>query len=214
MRDGGRGMGHVIARAEPHGLLEDNVHAATAFLDAYEATGDEAWLTRAIAVMHHCRRVHWDDTKGGFFDVARDRTGSAYLATPAKPVQDAPTPSGNGVAALVLARLSALTDDRQWRSLLDRQLATFGGAAAQLALYGATLFRAVDWTLNPPTRIEVQGPRGEGAACDMHLLALQTYRPRRLVIRRTAERPAATVCVGTTCSLPVPTPEALRALLG
>src|SRR5437660_1407117 len=114
----------------------------------------------------------------------------------------------------VLARLSALTDDRQWRSLLDRQLATFGGAAAQLALYGATLFRAVDWTLNPPTRIEVQGPRGEGAACDMHLLALQTYRPRRLVIRRTAERPAATVCVGTTCSLPVPTPEALRALLG
>ena len=212
--DGGRGMGHVIARAEPHGLLEDNVHAAAAFLDAYEATGDDAWLTRAIAVMHHCRRVHWDDTKGGFFDVARDRTGSAYLATPAKPVQDAPTPSGNGVAALVLARLSALTDDRQWRSLLDRQLATFGGAAAQLALYGATLFRAVDWTLNPPTRIEVQGPRGEGAACDMHLLALQTYRPRRLVIRRTAERPAATVCVGTTCSLPVPTPEALRALLG
>ena len=34
--------------------------------------------------------------------MARDRTGSAYLATPAKPVQDAPTPSANGVAALVL----------------------------------------------------------------------------------------------------------------
>src|SRR2546423_369133 len=109
--DEGRGMGHVIGRPEPRGLLEDNVHAAAAFLDAFEATGDDAWLTRALTVMHHCRRAHWDDAKGGFFDVARDRTGSAYLATPAKPVQDSPTPSAHGVAALVLARLSALTDD-------------------------------------------------------------------------------------------------------
>ncbi|HEX9488322.1 MAG TPA: hypothetical protein VF976_14745, partial [Gemmatimonadales bacterium] len=207
------GMSHVIGRAEPRGLLEDNVHAAAAFLDAHEATGEVAWLSRAIAVMHYCGRAHWDDTQGGFFDVARDRTGAAYLATPAKPVQDAPTPSANGVAALVLARLWAVTDDSEWRRLLDRQLATFGGAASQLSLYGATLVRAVDWALNPVTRVEVLGPRGEGAACDMHLLALQTYRPRKLVVRKTAERPSATVCVGTTCSLPVTTREALRDLL-
>ena len=145
--------------------------------------------------------------------MARDRTGAAYLATPAKPVQDAPTPSANGVAALVLARLWAVTDDREWRRLLDRQLATFGGAASQLSLYGATLVRAVDWALNPVTRVEVLGPRGEGTACDMHLLALQTYRPRKLVVRKTAERSSATVCVGTACSLPVTTREALGDLL-
>src|SRR2546426_9403605 len=46
-------------------------------------------------------RSHWDEAAGGFFDVARDRAGAAYLATPAKPIQDAPTPSANGVAALV-----------------------------------------------------------------------------------------------------------------
>src|SRR5437588_162117 len=198
---------------EEHGEMHHNPRKNVLWWKS-EATGDDAWLTRALTVMHHCRRAHWDDAKGGFFDVARDRTGSAYLATPAKPVQDAPTPSANGVAALVLARLWALTDDTEWRSLLDRQLATFGGAAPQLALYGATLLRAVDWALNPATRIEVHGPRGDGAACDMHLLALQTYRPRKLVVRKTAERPAATVCVGTTCSLPVTTPDALRAVLG
>jgi len=214
--DEGRGMGHVIGRADPRGLLEDNVHAAAAFLDASEATGDDAWLTRAIAVMRYCGRAHWDEEKGGFFDVARDRSGAAYLATPAKPVQDSPTPSANGVAALVLARLWAVTDDKEWRRLLDRQLATFGGAAPQLALYGATLLRAIDWALNPVTRVEVSGPGGQGPACDMHLLALQTYRPRKVVVRKTAERPAApatTVCVGTTCSLPVATPEALGDLL-
>ncbi len=211
--DEDRGMSHVIGRAEPRGMLEDNVHAAAAFLDAYEATGDDTWLTRAIAVMHYCGRAHWDDATGGFFDVARDRSGAAYLTTPAKPVQDSPTPSANGVGALVLARLWAVTDDKNWRRLLDRQLATFGGAASQLSLYGATLVRAVDWALSPVTRIEVSGPSGRGAACDMHLRALQTYRPRKLVVRKTAERPAATVCVGTTCSLPVTTSEALGDLL-
>ena len=207
------GMSHVVGRVEPRGLLEDNVHAAAAFLDAYEATGDDVWLTRATAVMHYSRRAHWDEEKGGFFDVARGRTGAAYLATPAKPIQDAPTPSGNGVAALVLARLWGESDDAEWRRLLDRQLRTFGGVAGQLALYGATLLQAVDWAINPVTRIEVSGVRGPGTACDMHLLALQAYRPRKIVIRKTAERPAATVCVGTTCSLPVATPEALGKLL-
>src|SRR2546430_2007317 len=155
--DEGRGMGHVIGRAEPRGLLEDNVDAAAAFLDAWEATGDEAWLTRAIAVMRYCGRAHWDDAQGGFFDVARDRSGAAYLATPAKPVQDSPTPSANGVAALVLARLWAVTDDNEWRRLLDRQLAPFAGAALQLALYGATLVRSMHWALNPGTRVDDLG---------------------------------------------------------
>ena len=212
--DEGRGMSHVVGRAGPGGLLEDNVQAAAAFLDAHEASGDVAWLSRATAVMHHCGGAHWDQERGGFFDLARTRAAdAAYLATPAKPVQDAPTPSGNGVAALVLARLWALTDDAEWRRLLDRQLETFGGAAAQLSLYVATLLRAVDWAVHPVTRIEVVGPKGAGAACDMHLLALQTYRPRKVVLRKTVPAPSATVCVGTTCSLPVATPAALEELL-
>ncbi len=216
-----RGMSHVIGRADPRGLLEDNVHAAAAFLDAFEATGDDAWLQHALAIMRYCGRTHWDEAAGGFFDLAPEGTGgTTYLATPAKPVQDAPTPSGNGVAALVLARLWALTDDGTWRRLLDRQLQTFGGAAAHLSLYGATLLRAVDWVVHPITRIEVSGPEGPGAACDMHLLALQRYRPRKIVVRKIAPAPpappapsAATVCIGTQCSLPVQTRAALADLL-
>src|SRR2546428_2260300 len=84
--DEGRGMGHVLGRAEPRGMLDDNVQAAAAFLDAHEATGEPAWLTRAIAVVRYCPRAHRDDAPAGFFDVARDRAGTAYLATQAKPV--------------------------------------------------------------------------------------------------------------------------------
>jgi uncharacterized protein YyaL (SSP411 family) len=211
--DARRGMGHVLGRAEPRGLLEDQVHTAAAFLDAFEATGDATWIERAATIMRYCITAHGDVAKGGFFDVAKEPGGTGYLATPAKPIQDSPTPSANGVAALVLARLWALTDEPEWRRLLDRQLATFAGTAADLALYGATFLRALDWALHPVTRITVSGPGGEGPACAMHLRALQLYRPRKVVVRARGERATATVCVGQTCSLPVSTPEALGDLL-
>ncbi len=208
-----RGMGHVLGRAEPRGLLEDQVHAAAAFLDAFEATGDAAWIERAATIMRYCATAHGDAGKGGFFDVAKDPGGTGYLATPAKPIQDSPTPSANGVAALVLARLWALTDEAEWRRALDRQLATFAGTAGDLALYGATFLRALDWALHPGTRVAVSGPPGEGPACAMHLRALQAYRPRKVVVRGPGERATATVCVDQTCALPVATPEALGDLL-
>ncbi len=209
--DMGTGMSHVLGRRGPRGMLDDNVQAAAAFLDAYEATGESTWLERTIAVMTYCARAH-ADPGGGYFDIAATN-GTAYLATRAKPAQDAPTPSSNGVAALVLARLWALTDKPEWREQLDRQLAAFAGSARELALHGSTLLRAVDWAVHPVTRIEVRGPRGDGPACAMHLLALQTYRPRKVVVRTIADQPAATVCVGTTCSMPVSTPEQLGGLL-
>ena len=211
--DVGSGMSHVLGKPQPRGMLDDNVQSAAAFLDAYEATGGQQWLDRAIEVMNYCATAHVDGT-GGYFDIARqDSEGTAYLATRAKPVQDAPTPSPNGVAALVLARLWALTDKPEWRARLERQLEAFAGTARELSLHGSTLLRAVDWAVHPVTRIEVSGPPGDGPACAMHLLALQTYRPRTVVVRKIAERPAATVCVGTSCSLPVATPEKLTELL-
>jgi uncharacterized protein YyaL (SSP411 family) len=194
-------------------LLDDHVQAAAAFLDAYEAAGDARWLERAVAVMRHAVAQHWDEDAGGFFDIARDRASAAYLTTRAKPVQDSPTPSANGVAAVVLARLWAITEQQEWRALLDRQLAAFAGGSRDLSLYGATLLAAIDWAVHPVTRVAVAGPAGVGPACAMHLRALQTYRPRRIVVRTIAAQPAATVCVGTTCSLPVSDPTALADLL-
>ncbi|HXQ29822.1 MAG TPA: thioredoxin domain-containing protein [Gemmatimonadales bacterium] len=205
------GMAHVLGRPEPRGFLDDNVHAAAAFLDAYEATGAASWLARARGAMSYVARAHSGD--GGFFDVATGRRGAAYLATPATTVQDAPTPSGNGVAALVLARLWALTGEPDWRERLERQLGAVVGALPRLGIHGATLAQALDWVLHPVTRIEVGGPTGPGPACAMHLLALQAYRPRKVVLREAAVAARAVVCVGTTCSLPVDSPPALAAML-
>src|SRR5260370_7528639 len=93
--------------------------------------------------MPYWERGHGDAT-GGYFDLAEKRDtggggGRAYLATRAKPVQDAPTPSPNGVAALVLARLWALTDKADWRERLRRQIAAFPRTVHALSLFTSTL---------------------------------------------------------------------------
>jgi len=101
------------------------------------------------------------------------------------------------------SRASGPTDSPEWRTQLDRQLGAFAGGAAELSLHGGDVAprRRLGGPSGDPRRRG--GPEGEGPACAMHLLALQTYRPRQVVIRTSPTHSAATVCVGTTCSLPV-----------
>jgi hypothetical protein len=181
------------------GLLEDQVMVAAAALDAVEVTGDESWREWSQAIMHRVWRDYLDPAGGGLFDRVRELGGEGMLPMPSKPVQDAPTPSGNGVAAITLARLAELTDDPRWAERRDQLLAATAGSAGELGLYGATLLMAVDWALNPAAHLVIVegGQGGSGAAGmaggaagsqadgraggQMHEEALRAYLPRRIV---------------------------------
>jgi len=104
-------------------------------------TGDDAWL--GPRDRRDCTTVAapTGTPKGGFFDVARDRSGTAYprrLRSRAR-LADALC---KRCRRAVLARLGALTDDKEWRRPARSQLATFGGAAAQLSCTARRLVRA------------------------------------------------------------------------
>lgn len=183
----------------PTGFLEDQVQAATAALDAYEATGDEAWLTWAEAIAN---RV-WRDYRapdGGLIDRAGS-AGEGLLAAPVKPIEDAPTPSANGVAGVVLSRLAELTGDPTWRDRTGELLRVFAGRAGELGLHAATYLSAVDWHLTPATHLVVVGPADDPLACEMHREALRTFAGRR-VVQRVIDQPAR------------PLPPAVRGMLG
>jgi uncharacterized protein YyaL (SSP411 family) len=53
------------------GLLDDQVQAAAAALDAYETTGNGEWLAWAEGLMERVWKDYWDDAAGGLFDTAR-----------------------------------------------------------------------------------------------------------------------------------------------
>ena len=206
------------------GLLDDQVQAAGAALDAWETTGDDSWLDWSVRLMD---RVWADyaDADGGLFDTARGHAGAGLLPARAKPVQDAPTPSGNGAAAIVAARLHAITGDPRWHDRLAALLSAFAGRAGELGFYAATWLIGCDWLLNPPTHLVIAGPPGDPLAARLHARALATFAPRRVVQRITGDGPAlppaaramarsagggvrAFVCRGATCDAPASTEAA------
>jgi uncharacterized protein len=215
------------------GLLDDQVQMASAALDAHEATGEAEWLDWAVRLMDRVWTDYWDHDAGGLFDTARRRGSEpGLLPTRAKPVQDAPTPSPNGVAGVVVARLHEHTGEGRWRERGEALIRAFAGRAAELGLYAAAYLLAVDWHLSPATHLVIVGERGDPVADRMQADALATFVPRR-VVRRLAssetasrplppamagmvaagEAPRAYACTGTSCRAPAATPDEWRATL-
>ena len=207
------------------GILDDQVQAAAAALDAHEATGDREWLAWAERLMERVWRDYWDDAEGGLFDTARGRSGEeGLLPARVKPVQDTPTPSPNGVAGIALMRLHELTGESRWRERAGALVSAFAGRAGELGLHGSAFLLALDWYLNPTTHLVVVGEDGDETAEAMHRAALSGFAPRRVVQRLTAAQAAAGklppalagmlaagsetrgyACIGTSCSLPAMT---------
>ena len=185
----------------PDRFLDDQVQVAAAALDAFEITGRRSWLEWAERLMARVWRDYRDEAGGGLFDLPRGVGGEGLLPTPAKPVQDSPTPSANGVAALNSARLAALLDSKEWRARHADLVRVFGGQAAGLGLFGATFLLALGWAVLPVTHLVIIGAEGDAEADRMHRRALSTFIPRRAVHRLFDD------------SADVPLPPALRAMV-
>ena len=213
------------------GLLDDPVQSAAAALDAFEVTGEPGWLEWARALMERVWEHHWDGERGGFLDVARDRPGEGLLGSPAKPIQDSPNGSSNGVAGVTLARLYEHTREPRWRERHRALVNAFGGLGSHLGLFASAYLLAADWLVHPPVHLVITGPRGNTLADLLHRRALAAFLPRRVIIRlvpgtdparltpalRALEPLAgevrAVACVGDHCLAPVADPEEWSARL-
>jgi uncharacterized protein YyaL (SSP411 family) len=220
------------------GLLDDQVQMAAAVLDAYEVTGDPEWLSWSERLMERVWSSYWDQEGGGLFDTARDSVSQeGLLPAPAKPVQDTPTPSPNGMAGIVLARLHELTGNPRWKERAAALLSAFAGRAGELGLHAATYLLAVDWAINPAFHLVVVGSDRDTVAEEMHRAALSGFIPRRVTqllrpedassrplpaplkaMAGLGSAPRGYACSGTSCSPPtedlnswIATLESLRA---
>ena len=207
--------GHLLHRAglQAPPLLDDQVQAASAAIAAYEFTGQAVWLDRARGLADLVLR-RFADPQGGFRDSAGD-SGPGLLGQSATPIQDAPTPAPNAVAALVFLRLGAILENEAYRAAGERTLGAFAGAA-ELGVFAATWLRGLDFLLNRECRIVVADTTTNGS---LVTAALAAYRPRRVVVHSAMSpvpgraAPVALVCAGTVCAAPVSDGGSLRATL-
>ena len=232
--DESKGFLHRVGGPRLEGSLDDQVFAAAALLDAYEATLDRRYFDIAERAMRLAVERYGDPDGGGFFDRAKDAAPMGGLDVRRKPLQDSPTPGANSVAAIVLDRLHGFAGEHLYREWAEKTLEAFVGLVPQYGLFAATYGLAALLHARHPMQVIVTGVAGDPKAASLEQAAHSVYRYGKAILRVTPEQLAtaalpsalretlpnldatlaqAFVCVETTCHPPVSDPAKLATLL-
>ncbi|MEV6149461.1 thioredoxin domain-containing protein [Nonomuraea sp. NPDC052129] len=209
------------------GVLEDYANLAEGLIALYGVTGETRWHRLAGSLLDTVLD-RFGDGEGGFYDTADD--AERLFQRPQDPTDNA-TPSGQYAAAGALLSYSALTGSTRHREAAYAALGTVSVLAtghARFAGWGLAVARAA---LSGPVEVAVVGPMDDPRTRALHREALLADVPGLVVALGDGEGvppggpellegrgpvgglPAAYVCRGFTCRMPVTTPEELRAEL-
>ncbi len=225
LRDGDGRLLHAWREGRPgaRALIDDYAAMARAALALFEASGEPGDLDAARRLASEGLDL-FGDGDGGLYLTARDAADVPGVRP--RHAHDGATPSGVGLFAEVLARLWHLTDEPRWRDAAERLIRAFSGAPEGIGA-SPLLLLAADM-LERGGSIVVDGPLEAPLSQALAMVALSAPDPGLSVLRLDrrlwpngsprkdlppASGPAAMLCQGQTCSLPVATPEALAALM-
>ncbi|MFC4125645.1 thioredoxin domain-containing protein [Nocardia rhizosphaerae] len=211
----------------PPGALEDYAWLATGLLALYQATGEVDWLASAQVLLDSVLEHFADpDRPGSWFDTADD--AETLVARPRDPV-DGATPAGASALAEALLTASAMADpDRavRYRELADHTLALGAVLLAKAPRTAGHWLAVAEASVRGPLQVAVTATEKSSAATEL-LDAARTYAPGGAIVLAgppdsaplLTDRPlvdgapAAYICRGSVCDLPVTTPIALTEAL-
>ena len=214
-------------RAQHPASVDDYANLCRAALVLHEAAGEDEFITQARQWIDVLDRHYGDASGGGYFFSADD---TPTLITRAKTAGDAATPAGNGTLVGVLTRLAILTGEDAYRRRAEAIVETFSGELGRNFFPLATLLNNAE-LLAEPVQIVIVGEPGDEAFTALRHAVYSVSLPNRVVLflplghnlpanhpaygKGLVEgRPAAYVCIGPVCSLPITEPEKLIAYLG
>ena len=141
-------------RAHLAAYLDDYAMLAAALLELLECEYEQADLDFARALADVLLEQFEDAEAGGFFFTAADHETLLYRP---KPSNDSALPSGNGVAAVALGRLAALTGDERYARAAVRTVEAFFPLIRSHPGGCGTLAQALDETLSPVSVLVLRG---------------------------------------------------------
>jgi uncharacterized protein YyaL (SSP411 family) len=233
---------HVIAypdglspREIAPGTLDDYAFTVNACIDGWLGSGEMKFYHAAVELADAMIEQFHDASAGGFFDTSAPLNDEpaelplGALAARRKPLQDAPTPAGNPIAATALLRLEALSGREAYRKIAEGTLANFAGIVEHFGLYAGSYGLAAERFLLDPVQVVIVG---SGVEADrMEATAVAGFAVNKTVVRIEPSRlvpgglpealaetllqvpsqskPWALVCRGRTCMPPVTDAEAL-----
>jgi uncharacterized protein YyaL (SSP411 family) len=157
-------------------FLDDYAFMVGACLDLYEATGDVAWLERAVELQSDQDARYLDAQSGGYYLTPSD---GELLLVREKPAYDRAVPSGNSVAARNLLRLHDLTGDAKWRTGAEQLFASLGLRVARASIGYPLLLVALDHYYDTPLEVAVVAPLERGEAGPLFGRLRKTFVPNK-----------------------------------
>ncbi len=197
-----------LAYAADHGALID------AFTRLAEATGQARWITEARSVADAMLELFWDAERGGVFTTGHD---AEALITRTKDLMDNATPGANGLAAVGLLRLAALTGDDRYRDRGEDIVRLLGHLAVEHPTAFGHALAAVDLVARGTTEVVIAGDRP-----DLLSVARQRLLPNAVLawgerydspLWEGRDDGRAYVCRAYACQLPAEDPATLETQL-
>ncbi|MEE9586021.1 MAG: thioredoxin domain-containing protein [Nitrososphaerales archaeon] len=136
------------------GLLEDYAFTVMGLIDLYESSFDVLKLEWALKLNRVMMDLFLDKDGGGFYST---QLGKSDVITRIKDPYDGATLSGNGVAALNLAKLGELTSDTELHSLSQKTVLTFWEGLESNPERYAQMLCALDFLIGQPKEIVFAG---------------------------------------------------------
>jgi uncharacterized protein len=213
---------HRAGKRLHRGTLDDYANMARAGLALFEATGDDAYINEAKALVGVLDGHFADSESGGYFITADD---AADLIVRAKHCHDNAVPAGNGTLVAVFARLWVLTGEAAWRDKAERQVAAFAGELEKNFFPLMTLLNGYE-LLQRATELVIVGAPTDPATEVLRRAVYAKSLPNKIVRRLAPDttlpaihpaagkglvegKPALYVCRNMTCEPPVTDPAAL-----
>ena len=215
----------------PKAFAADYASLIHSLLDLYQAGFEVKWLQWATALQSEMDGLFLDKDKGGYFSV---HTDMAHSVLRIKEDYDGAEPSPNSLAALNLARLAAMLDNKEFAAQAEKTVTLFGSALESSPAAVPMLVTAFDFLQRGKQQIVLAGdsatPEFKALAGIVHKRLLpnavllhadgaeaQTWLGSRnealAAMQPVAGKPAAYVCQNYACQAPVTDPAALEKLL-
>jgi uncharacterized protein YyaL (SSP411 family) len=218
-RDGRLLATAMESRAHLNAYLDDYVYLADAILELQQVRFRADELSFATELLDVVLQRFTDDAAGGFYFTSNDHETLIHRG---KVFGDDATPAGNGIAAGVLLRLGHLLGEPRYLAAAERTLRAAWPVMTQYPAGHVSLLGALEELLTPP---EIVVLRGEARTIEGWRAALaKTYAPHRIVLAIPADAadlppaladktpragPVAYICLGSTCSAPIDSLDAL-----
>lgn len=209
--------GRVMARyrdgdVKYNGYLDDYAYLLWANIELYEATFSLNYLKKAKGLADNMIDLFWDKEHGGFFFSGED---SEKLLSREKEIYDGALPSGNSVAAVMLARLGYSTGETAYLDKLEEMYYAFYEEVKQGVAASTHFVQSLLLTENPTKEVVVLGNNKNFLAKlqqeflpNVTLLASKNAEPLAEVApfasdyHKTGDEPTIYVCENFACKQP------------